>query len=261
MTATLQQNAVEPSSEQRRPDPGALRRWLRAPRWRRFTAVQLMVLGLAAAPLLVIATVVAAAAAGLASEEAMLNTALAAGENPGMLVFAAMFLASPVQWLTGRSQIRVRKYLGVTFYLLALSNAAMFVVERGVTAMLGSPFLVAGSLAVALATPLALTSSRWSQRLLGMRRWRLLHRLTYVIAFALVGHVVLIGDVGPGAVLIVLGLVARIPAVRRWLQTRGEGQPLGPRPGGVQRRSILERAQDFQASEIASTARIRSTPS
>lgn len=223
MTATLEQSPVEPPSGERRSDPGALRRWLRTPRWRRFTPIQMAVLALASAPVFVALAVVAAAVAGLVTEQAMLNTALAAGEEPGMLVFAAMFLATPVQWLTGRSQIRVRKYLGVAFYLLALSNGAMFAIESGVGAMAGSPFLVAGSLALALATPLALTSSRWSQRLLGMRRWRLLHRLTYVIAVALVGHVALIGDLGPGAVLIVLGLLARFPAVRRWLQARSDG--------------------------------------
>jgi DMSO/TMAO reductase YedYZ heme-binding membrane subunit len=152
----------------------------------------------------------------------MIQLALAAGENPGMITFGAMFAASPVQWLTGRSQVRVRKYLGIMFFLLALSNAAMFVIETGVIAALSSPFLIAGTIAFALATPLFLTSSRRSQRALGMKRWRTLHKLTYVIAAALLVHVILIGDIGPGAVLITLGFIGRIPAVRRWLTSRSD---------------------------------------
>ena len=66
-------------------------------------------------------------------------------------------------------------------------------------------------------TPLFLTSSRRSQRALGMKRWRTLHKTTYVIAVALLAHVALLGDVGPGAVMIALGFVARIPPVQRWL--------------------------------------------
>ena len=136
--------------------------------------------------------------------------------------FGAMFLASPVQWWTGRSQVRVRKYLGIVFFLLALSNGLMFAIESGVGAALSAPFLVAGTIALALAAPLFVTSNRWSQRTLGMRRWRLLHKATYVIAAALMVHVLLIGDVGPGFVLIALGFAARIPAVRRWIQQRSD---------------------------------------
>ena len=221
-----------------RPNPSTTRTgpgWLRRPLWNRFTPLQLLVLALATIAPVLIAGAIGAALLGWLSVESMIAFALAAGENPGMLTFAAMFLASPVQWVTGRTQVRVRKYLGVVFFLLALSNGAMFVIERGLTAALGAPFLVAGTLALTLATPLFLTSSHRSQRLLGLRRWRLLHRLTYVIAAALLGHVILIGDVGPGAVLITLGFVARIPAVRRWLATRSErpssAAPRRPRSG------------------------------
>lgn len=158
----------------------------------------------------------------------MIELALGAGENPGTFTFAAMFLASPIQWLTGRSQVRIRKLLGIVFYGLAVNNFVMFLVERridstGVMAEIGgSPMLIAGLTALLLATPLFLTSSRWSQRFLGMRRWRLLHRLTYVVAVALVVHVLLIPDIGPDTVLLALGFTARVPAVRRRLQAKGQ---------------------------------------
>jgi DMSO/TMAO reductase YedYZ heme-binding membrane subunit len=180
----------------------------------------LAVLGLATVAPVVIVAAIAGAIVGVISTEEMIDLALAAGENPGMITFGAMFLASPVQWLTGRSQIRVRKYLGIVFYLLALSNGAMFVIEEQVGAMLSEPLLVAGTAALALAAPLFVTSNRFSQRLIGMRNWRLLHRLTYVVAVALLGHVILVGDLGLGSALIALGFIARIPPVRRLLESR-----------------------------------------
>jgi UPF0716 family protein affecting phage T7 exclusion len=35
-------------------------------------------------------------------------------------------------------------------------------------------------------------------------------------------HVVLMPDIGPGFVMIALGFVARIPAVKRWIQERAD---------------------------------------
>ncbi len=189
--------------------------------WNGFTPLQLAVCALATvAPVLILGATVAALLGALSTEE-LIEFALGAGENPGMITFGALFVASPVQWLTGRSQVRVRKYLGISFFALALSNAAMFVLETGAGAMLSSPLLVAGTAAFALAVPLFLTSNRRSQRTLGMKRWRALHKLTYVVATALVLHVILVGDIGPGAGLITLGFIARIPALRRWSEARG----------------------------------------
>lgn len=151
----------------------------------------------------------------------MITIALAAGENPGTMTFGAMFLASPMRWMTARSQVRVRKYLGIVFFLLAASNLAMFVIASGFAATLSAPFLIAGTVGVALSAPLFLTSSRRVQRWMVMRRWQLLHKATYVVAIALMAHVVLLGDVGPGFLMIGLGFVARIPAVKRRLQAIG----------------------------------------
>ena len=207
-----------------RPQPAKppQRSWFKRPVWNRFTPLQLMAMALSTIAPAIIAGAVSAALLGVISVEAMATLALAAGENPGMITFGAMLLASPIQWLTGRSQVRVRKYLGIVFFFLALSNAAMFVLESGVAAAIGAPFLIAGTVAFALATPLFLTSSRRSQRSIGMKNWRRLHKLTYLVAVALLTHVFLIGDIGPGAIMIALGLIARIPAVRRRLTRRGK---------------------------------------
>lgn len=217
MTAVLERPQPIRSPQPRRPNHVS---WFKRPSWRRFTPLQLVVLVLATIAPLIIVGSIGAALFGAISFEAMSSLALAAGENPGMITFGAMLLASPVQWVTGRSQVRVRKYLGIAFFLLALSNGAMFVLESGLAATLGAPFLLAGLVSFILAVPLFLTSSRWSQRSIGMKNWRRLHRLTYLVAVGLLVHVVLIGDIGPGAVMIAFGLIARIPMVRRRLSSR-----------------------------------------
>lgn len=220
--------------------------------WNRFSLSQIIVMALASIAPAVILGAIALRLVGIMETEQMLEVALAAGENPGMLTFGAMFLASPIQWLTGRSQIRVRKFLGISFYALALSNGVMFVVERGVSLALSEPLLIAGSVAFALATPLFLTSSRSSQRLLGMARWRLLHRLTYVIAAALLAHVILIGDIGPGSVMIAIGFMARIPAARRWLENRRGGATA--QSASVARNSHTQLTPDSAGALISSSS-------
>ncbi|MEM9564404.1 MAG: ferric reductase-like transmembrane domain-containing protein [Actinomycetota bacterium] len=205
------------------------------PIWNRFSLPQLLVLAIATVAPLVISGVVGARLLGSITTETMLDLALAAGEDPGMITFGAMFLASPVQWVTGRSQVRVRKHLGIVFALLAISNGAMFVIESGLAAAIGAPFLVAGSIALLISLPLLLTSSRRAQRRLGLRRWRLLHRATYLVAVALVAHVALIPEFGIGATLISIGFAARLPPVRRRLERVGAGdrRPTSHRPGDV----------------------------
>ena len=221
MSAVLADAAPAPPPATVPPATTGSRRWWSAPRWRRLSALQLAVLALASIAPIVIGIGVVLGTLGVITEAQMIELALAAGENPGMITFGAMFLASPVQWLTGRSQVRVRKYLGIVFFLLALSNLAMFVLESGAGLVLSAPLLVAGTVAVALAAPLFATSSRWAQRAMGLRRWKLLHKATYLVAVALVAHVVLIGDVGLGFVLITLGALARIPVIRRRLEAGG----------------------------------------
>ena len=232
MTAVLDRPPrPEPPTRSSSAAPDTSAGWLSRPVWKRFTALQLLVLVLATiAPFIILGTITAGLL-GVISLETMTGVALAAGENPGMITFGAMFLASPVQWFTGRSQVRVRKYLGIMFFLLALSNGAMFAIEAGLSAAFSAPFLIAGSRALLLSVPLFLTSSRRSQRAIGMKKWRLLHKGTYLVALALMAHVLLIPEIGPGFFLIAGGFVLRIPAVRRWL-TRRDRRRAG-RPSAV----------------------------
>lgn len=167
----------------------------------------------AALPLAGIAMTTIAGAFGLISIAQMIDVALALGEEPGMFVFAAMLWCTPIQWLTKRTQVQVRKMLGILFAGYAAANFAMFVIEEGLIASLSSPFLVAGTFAMALSMPLLITSGRWAQRKMGMSNWRKLHKLTYVIAFALVLHVALVGEMGLSGALVLGALITRIPPI------------------------------------------------
>lgn len=183
------------------------------PTRRPLSNVQRLIVTGAALPLVGIVLTLVAATAGLVSPNAMVDIALTLGEEPGMFVFGAMLWCSPVQWALGRTQIRVRKILGILFAGYAVANFLMFVIEEGLADSLSAPFLIAGSLATLASIPLLLTSGQWAQRKMGMKKWRTLHKLTYLIAFALVLHVALIGEIGISGILVLAALAARIPPV------------------------------------------------
>lgn len=183
---------------------------------------QRAVVAAAAVPLVGILLTTIAGALGVISVNQMIDVALTLGEEPGMFVFAAMLWCSPVQWLVKRTQIPVRKMLGILFGGYALANFAMFVIDEGLLASLSAPFLIAGTVAMLLSIPLVATSSRWAQRKIGMKNWRKLHTLTYVIAFALVLHVALVGELGLSGALVLGALIARIPPVANAIRSIGE---------------------------------------
>ncbi len=90
------------------------------------------------------------------------------------------------------------------------------------------PYLIIGLLALALLTPLALTSHRWWQKKMG-KAWKQLHRLVYLAAGMAVLHLawVVKGDVFrlqgdiwkplAAGILLAMLLIARIPPVRKAL--------------------------------------------
>ncbi len=78
------------------------------------------------------------------------------------------------------------------------------------------PFITIGFSAFVLLVPLALTSTAWSIRRLGGRRWRVLHRLVYVVAvFGVIHYWWLVkADVtAPATYACLLGLLF---AIRGW---------------------------------------------
>lgn len=189
---------------------------------RSLSTMQRIVVGLAALPLLGIGVASAAGALGLISSDLMVEISLALGEEPGMAVFAAVLWCSPIQWIVKRTQVPVRKMLGIMFSGYAVSNFAMFVVEEDLAASVSEPFLIAGSVAMVATIPLVLTSGRWAQRTMGIRNWRTLHKLTYLIAFALVLHLALVGEFSFFALAILAALAARIPTISNAMRSYGQ---------------------------------------
>lgn len=90
----------------------------------------------------------------------------------------------------------------------------------------GRAFAIVGILAVLLSVPLVATSSAAAIRWLGRQRWQRLHRLTYVIAAAVIAHLWLVrqddGPAGNIVATIVFGgaMVVRLPRVRAAITRR-----------------------------------------
>lgn len=185
------------------------------------STAQRAVVSAAALPLVGIVLTTIAGAIGIVAVNDMINISLALGEDPGMVVFAAMLLCSPVQWLVNRTQVPVRKWLGIMFAGYAFSNFAMFVIEEGLVASVSEPFLIAATVAMLASIPLLATSGRWAQRKMGIKNWRRLHKLTYVIALALVLHVALIGELGLTGMFVLAALLTRVPPVANAIRARG----------------------------------------
>jgi sulfoxide reductase heme-binding subunit YedZ len=126
-------------------------------------------------------------------------------------------LGKPLAWL-----IRFRRMLGLFAFFYGTLHLFTYIwlySNFDVHAMLHDivkrPFITMGMLAWLCLLPLAATSTAWSIRKLGGKRWQLLHRLAYVAAIAGVIHywwIVKSGVLTPWkvtAVLVVL-LAARV---------------------------------------------------
>ena len=107
------------------------------------------------------------------------------------LRFLCLVLAvTPARVMTGLPALaRFRRMAGLFVYFYALVHLLSYSwfdmgldVPDIVRDIIKRPFILVGSAAVLLLTPLALTSSNRAIRLLGAKRWQKLHRLVYGIA-------------------------------------------------------------------------------
>ena len=113
--------------------------------------------------------------------------------------------------------IRFRRMLGLFafFYgclhlLTYIGLFAAFNVSTMIDDIAKRPYVMAGAAAWTLMLPLALTSTQWSMRRLGGKRWQALHRLIYLSAILGVLHywwIVKTGVRTPITVTLVLGLL------------------------------------------------------
>ena len=113
------------------------------------------------------------------------------------LRFLVIVLAvTPLRELSGLSALaRYRRMLGLFMYFYALLHFLSysgfdmgFDVADIVIDIAKRPFILVGSLALLLLTPLAATSFNAAIRTLGARRWQRLHRLVYAVAGLAILH-------------------------------------------------------------------------
>ena len=121
-------------------------------------------------------------------------------------------------WLVQR-----RRYLGVATFGYAALHTAVYLARKGPDALAEAmePGLLAGWLAFAVFTPLAITSSDSLVHKLG-RAWKRLHRLVYAAAALTFAHWLLVAfDIVPGLIhLAVLGALEGYRVVWERLQSR-----------------------------------------
>jgi sulfoxide reductase heme-binding subunit YedZ len=94
------------------------------------------------------------------------------------------------------------------------------------------PYIWAGFTSWTLLVPLALTSTTWSIRKLGGKRWQLLHRLAYVSAIAGVLHywwLVKAGVRTPLTLTVVLAVLLAARPVLTWLDAQRKARVLTAR--------------------------------
>lgn len=107
-------------------------------------------------------------------------------------LLAASLAVTPLMRLTSWGWlVAQRRFLGLATFFWALGHLSVYIVldqffdwPEIVKDVLKHLYITVGMLAFLLMIPLALTSSKWSIRKLGGKRWNQLHRLVYVSAVA-----------------------------------------------------------------------------
>jgi methionine sulfoxide reductase heme-binding subunit len=147
--------------------------------------------------------------------------------NGAFILFVLMLAVTPVQTITGwRWHVVLRRDFGVGTFAVAGLDLVLIAVFGATTVhggfvdrVAGQKFLLAGTLAVVLLLPLVLSSTRSAKRWLG-RRWKLLHRLTYVVWVLILLHLAFVPSlraVFVDALVVSLPLAAlRLPPLKRW---------------------------------------------
>lgn len=112
------------------------------------------------------------------------------------ITFLCLTLAmSPMRWTTGHLQwVQMRKMLGLFTFFYALLHFTIwywldhdFNFQAMIKDVIKRPFITMGFIAFVIMSSLALTSNRVAVRLLGSK-WKILHRLIYIIAILAVIH-------------------------------------------------------------------------
>ena len=184
----------------------------------------------------------------LNAHDVLTNTEADVLGTGGVLCFYIAISITPMITLTGAQWIApLRRWYGIWFAIIGISDATTAAITTdfagGVFGRLaGHTFLLTGFFIITLALPVLATANTPSQRKLG-KYWKKLQRMTYVIWFFAVMHLLLLDGIKPFgaangdgipvfhqrfyqamAVSIPL-IVLRLPPVRRWItEQRADGR-------------------------------------
>jgi DMSO/TMAO reductase YedYZ heme-binding membrane subunit len=168
--------------------------------------------------------------------------------SAGVFCFYIAISITPLITLTGAQWIApLRRWYGIWFAIIGLADTTTAAITTDFTGgvlgrLAGHTFLLAGFLIITLALPVLATANTPAQRKLG-KYWKRLQRMTYIIWFFVVLHLLLLdgfttfgaadGDGDPifhqrfyQAVAVSVPLIIlRLPPVRRWVtEQRAQGR-------------------------------------
>jgi sulfoxide reductase heme-binding subunit YedZ len=134
-------------------------------------------------------------------------------------------LIKPLSWIgPWRKLIGLFAFFYACLHLLAyVALYAGFNVQTMIDDIAKRRFITMGMLAWLLLVPLALTSTNWSIRKLGGKRWKRLHQLVYVAAVCGVIHYwwqVKPGVLAPLSITVILAVLLGARPVLDWVQDR-----------------------------------------
>ncbi|MEO8530439.1 MAG: protein-methionine-sulfoxide reductase heme-binding subunit MsrQ [Deltaproteobacteria bacterium] len=140
----------------------------------------------------------------------------------GLQVLIAVIAITPIRDYLGVNLVKFRRALGVTaFFYILLHFLTWFVLDmqdigRALSDIVKRPYILIGMSALVLMLPLALSSNNWSIRKLNPKRWKSLHKLTYLIVPLGGIHFYMLRKL-PGEPLIYLAIIAVLLLMRvKW---------------------------------------------
>lgn len=140
-------------------------------------------------------------------------------------VFVVTLAITPLRDWTGVNLVRFRRALGLlAFFYVCLHLLVWLVLDVQILSQIWKdivkrPYISVGMLAFVLMIPLAVTSNNLSLRKLGPKRWKRIHRLTYVAGILGAVHFVMLAKGFQIEPLVYLGIVGALVLARI-------GQPL-----------------------------------
>ena len=150
-------------------------------------------------------------------------------------LLAASLAVTPLMRLTGWGWlVAQRRFLGLATFFWAMGHLSVYIVldqffdwPEIVKDVLKHLYITVGMLAFVLMIPLALTSTKWSIRTLGGKRWTQLHRLVYVSAVAGCVHYLWAVKKDLAEPILYAAVFAVLFALRLILRKRGPRTPMG----------------------------------